>query len=809
MRTVYSFYPNLQYALKDLGEDECLHIRFRFILEIVYKYNKKSNKYRPTRVENPIIYPKYDYFIFRKEVIENFIETLTSATENNKGLFQDPLREAISLGLKELDIKDKEFICVRSNSPTDITPPMIGVIYSDHLLNKSDDEINKPILMSLKEEEWKELFLEGLRSLKGKVLEELEIGVGRVLEYIIYGDHDIHRWVDIIVVSNKELEKGKGEKGRALAKFWENERVLGVDKIVNGHFLSNWDSKSKSELKSLLEDNTKKLGLGPNKFTKILLSGISLQLSGFPDPEKMEVILVPLEIKDDEDWNSGEKKVRFLVLRKLKIGDIVFSWRPISVDYDHNTNSLELDSGNGRHEEMEQVKVVDREKIPVELSKEKGKAILIDTKLTESITVLNRAVYRFERETEKVEYNTNMKDSKYVRVSLEDLENPLVEEYEEIEKTKVLNEEMIIKTRLEGEVKRVNKKRDPGCNEEAYRHIRHDLKSLEKKLYEHERENKNIEERNGNRVAKIVLKRLIELLDNEKKIERIECTLENTHGDGVYGAVTNYYQHKIYPNRSFEDYESFIEATKDLSTPEIARRAKKAIELLEIEKERKLCFKVDGVKKKIDTHEEMEEILKDPSILYIKNLSGTLSKMLENHRIRRNLKKVPKELEGINKLSVALSGIVASAIGRFPNDRRFTNDNEINDITEYIYELLFKSMTGGEFEYEYDDIRDKFVGWRKIKDTPLVWKTLIRDMVGLRITVRMTEKTEITVIDNLLAGPNIVVNVKRKMNMIRGREGTKWVEGPWAVYLDSGHEGKLIEITTIGRWDYKDDDDLR
>ncbi len=748
-----TLYPKLRDALETLGENEYLYTHSWLPLVIVYKYEKKSDKYKPTSVVEPRAssrYDRYEHFFFRKEVIGDIIESLISLAEKNDEVFKAPLKEIVTLGLKELEIKDKGFICVGN------VESYYQLYYRNYKKRRPErdiDKLNEPILMSIKDEGWKERFL-GFGIPEEKVKEELEKRIPEVLG-IKSGNHHTwgkYRWIDILIVSDKEIKKGKGGKGRALARFWEDEGILGVDKIVN-RLLSDWSSESESELKSLLEDSIEKFD--PNSLTKIMLGGISVRLLGLPEPKEMEVILVPFRISDK---NEGEyKEVEFLALMKQEIKDRVFLWGPISVTHSEYTNELVVDPIRN----VEQVRIVSREEIPIEVSKERGKTIFIDTKLTEQVTVSNRA----GNLVKEIKYNSNLEDSKYVVAGVEDLETPSIKEYKEVEKTKVVDEKIVIKTLQRGEIK------NSRCEDEDEL-IKKEVEDLLEEIYEHERKNQEQGKRSGIRVAGIVVKRLLEVLEDKERIRGREC------GQDISSVFNDFYYHTIYPKKTSEHHESFIEATKDLSTPKIAKRAKRTVELLEKEKERKLCFKVDGVEKKIDTHKEMEEILKDPYKLYIKILSESLSKKLNN--VISNVKGVPKELKENNRLSVTLSGIVASVVGKFPVD------DKIDYMTDSMYELIFRSMSGEEFEHYYD-VEDKNFGWRKIKDTSLIWKNIIRDVVGLRLEISMTEEIDI-IVPKKGEGE---MKVWRNLHISAGMDHN---ERPWTVYLDSGYKDKLIEI---------------
>jgi len=756
-----TFYSSLKEALETLKENEYLYSHsWLNTLKIRYSHKKRSSEYEPVSISrsSPFKYGRYEHFIFRKDVIEDLVRGTISAVENNSNVFKSPLRESITLGLKEFysKMEDKDFVCVGN---AELLYPR------GHTIGRSKS-LNEPILMSMGEEEWRKSFM-NLGTIKGIVEKGITERIMKMKGIKNGGDYygwDEYNWVDIIIVVDKELVDGKG---RALARFWESDRVLGVNKIVNT-LLSGWESESVSELKSLLQDNIEKFGqeYAKKNFSKMVLGGVCLYLSELPRPEKMEVVMVPINITSEN--KKGDKEVEFLVLARLKIGDMIFSWMPVSVNYDAYEPG---GSGAIQSETKNLIRVVNQEEMPVEMSKNKGKAIFINTALTEKVFLfsLRKQYSKTNIVVDKIKYTAEMEDFKFVRVRLEDVENLSVKEYKEIEGTKIVNEEMVIEVMLGGEIKNL------GCEEIVDEPMKKQIEDLANNLYEQEIEEKDPEIRNGIRLAEIVSRRLLKVMEEEKMSKR-KCMLV---GRGIYQDDYNTYQHDIYPEAVLEGEELLTKIVKDFPVPETIKRAKKTIELLEVEREKKLCFKAGGLEKKIDVIEEIGKILKEPLVLYIKILSGTLSRMLENHI--SNIEGVLGNLEKINRLSVALSGVVASAIGKLPNP----NDTaKINEMTKEIYKLLFRSMTGGEAEHY--DYGGNF-GWRRKRDTLLEWEALIRDMVGIRLGVNIVETINVEVREERVAVKRWVTTSTRK----------DYGEDLWAVYLDSGYKGKLVEMTVV------------
>jgi len=375
-----ALYSNLNEALETLKENEYFYTHSLInTLRIRYKHKRASKEYEPVSVaksKNPFKHERYEHFLFRKDVIEDLIRGTISVVENNSEVFKPPLKEAITIGLEEFytKIKDKEFICVGSAEP----------LYPRGDIVRKLDNLNEPILASMTEEKWRESFL-SLGNVKERVEEkitEIIIKVKGLKPGSNYQDYywDEYSWIDVISLVDKELVNGKG---RVIAKFWENGRVLGVNKLANT-LLSEWELESVSELKSIIQENIEKLGTKYVKenFSKIVLGGICLYLSELNGPEQTEVVLVPFKITGENE--KGDKEVEFLFLARLKIGDKAFSWMPVSIDYDNGKFNRPDAIKRGTRKLM---RVVDKEKMPVELSKEKGKVVFINTSLGEKVSV--------------------------------------------------------------------------------------------------------------------------------------------------------------------------------------------------------------------------------------------------------------------------------------------------------------------------------------------------------------------------------------------------------------------------------------
>jgi hypothetical protein len=346
-----SIYPNLMDALETLREDEYFYSHSWLPVRIRYKHKKKSNDYEPVSIKGlRNVLSRYEHILFRKEVIENLTKGLISAVENNSEVFKEPLKEAITLGLKELNMEDKKFVCVGN----------VEYYYpKDHVNNT--DKLNEPILMSMRKEKWRENFL-SLGNLREKLEEELSNRIMKIkgvkpgYNYQGWGQY---RWISVLGVVDKELVY---EKGRALAKFWEKDGILGIESLLS-------ELGSVSDLKPLLQEKAEKLGLSYAKenLSKILLGKISLYLSDLTKPEEIEAALVPFNMEDKNE--KGDKEVEFLVLVRLKIGDVASFWAPVSINYDDFglVNSSEaIKEGTKRR-----IRVVDKEGMPVDLSKKR------------------------------------------------------------------------------------------------------------------------------------------------------------------------------------------------------------------------------------------------------------------------------------------------------------------------------------------------------------------------------------------------------------------------------------------------------
>jgi len=176
-----TFYPSLTQALNSLKDNECLYSKYSWVLRI--RYGKKLLGYEPKSIvkeeeeddgefgEGLPKNTEYIHTLFRKKALEDVAEDLNSIIEKNGELFKPPLREAITLGLKEINRNDKEFIYMGYIPSSE---------YRDRevLIDKNIELIKEPILKAMEEEPWRKSFLD-FRNIREKVKKEIEKLIGK------------------------------------------------------------------------------------------------------------------------------------------------------------------------------------------------------------------------------------------------------------------------------------------------------------------------------------------------------------------------------------------------------------------------------------------------------------------------------------------------------------------------------------------------------------------------------------------------------------------------------------------------------
>jgi hypothetical protein len=884
-----SFYPTLNKALDSLGKGEALYTNSWFILNpirIWYKkhtrwYKKRSGEYEQTQYVPIVIEEEklsisdklrlegkkkqdrdgptqerglyavkegekekkiaedvkdlYSYYCFRKEEIEELIEDLISSSEKNKGLFKEPLRKAIDLGLGEVKdkIKDKDLILVGSMPSRFFEEAKeLGVL--DHLA----EHLRNPILMALEEEGWKKdfsrafeefwetNFLDIARRVEDIIRERIRyVNETEKRRHRLYRDEETYFWHKVIEVADNELGLGKG---RITGDVWEKGRILGLEfggiRKLEDHV---YEAKKKLEK------------MGRNYAEEVFpeaLGHIRILLPATPKPENSEVVIVPYGIKDKN--KSGDKEIKFLTLVKLKVKNKEVMWNKVRTYETERHFSILV-------RPQHSMKIISKEEIPEELNRGKGK-ILIKPLYSEYVNVLN--MYALEKRGMETELKSTKKQAllravKYIAeteglakslvIEVESLSpsSILIKDYDDTKERKSISESIKIETFLRESVSPSieGEKEGIGClgGDKVDKIIKEELEQLAAEMEEYAKEETRKEEKTALESASLVAKRASEVLERGN-ISHSKCYKNQYLGE--------YYSYEIYP-KPVKGYEPIIEDKGLLETfkkccnPIAIKKYEVLFNLFGHEEREKLCFEYEGDRVKIGI-EEIDKIVGDnekKEAFYIRKFSEELVNIFVdyvNQVISKNphseydlgetelSAKMPnkEDVRELNNLSLLLSGAIASSMlipwkEKFPLIRG-KKEEEMARMLGKIYKVMLLLLTGGTYEYVEKvenvehQLKVKEISWLKRKGekamSMLNEKELLTGTIGAIIEVKISEGVEVFI-------PEYGVKKKPKMKEAGLRtyyniEMPK--ESPITFYLETGKEDKVLKMETKMRTEY-------
>jgi len=244
--------------------------------------------------------------------------------------------------------------------------------------------------------------------------------------------------------------------------------------------------------------------------------------------------------------------------------------------------------------------------------------------------------------------------------------------------------------------------------------------------------------------------------------------------------------------------KEFIEITNSSTFgPEIVKKAKKEVEILEILSER-LCIIIEGSKKEINMFKDMakheeaenaEEKIEEMKRLgketyYVKTLSDQLlkfsNKVIEDlWSYNKDLTDLRKEIREADELSIKLSNMIASAIDLPEYKIEPLSDKEVNEkiakeVTKRIYKTLLYSFINGPY---------------------LDWRVLLRSLLEIEIYTSFDEKI---IIQLPTVNERFGYKLGSELKRLILEPGSTKVEGvniDWpAIYIDSGLDEKLVRI---------------
>jgi len=718
-----------------------------------------------------------EYYCFRKEEIEDLIENLISSAEKNKGVFKEPLRKAMTLGLREIrdKIKGKDFI-ISEKIPGHVfgRAKELGVL--DHLT----EHLRNPILMALEEEEqkkefsevfeeyWEMNFLDIVERIKNVVSEKIRyVNEIQKKKHGLYGNKKAYFWESVVKVVDKEPGLGRG---RLIADIWEKDRILGLE--FGGI----------AKLKDLVYEAKKKLEKeGKNYAEEIFpeaLGSINLYLPTMPKPEDAEVAIIPFRIRDKN--KRGDKEVEFLTLVRLDLEDKEFDWEQV------NTKETK-DSVSIRTTTQLSMKIVSEKDLPKELTKGKGK-VLVKPEYFEYIKIINAHVSGkrgVETELKSMKKQALLKEVEYISetrgltkslvIDIDDT-NPtsmVIKDYDYTEEEKSIDETIIIGFFLSKSIspKIEKEKEGTGClGDEVDKIIKEELEQLAAEIKEYAKGETRKEERSALESASLVARRASEVLE---KGNVSHSTCREAYGKEAYSYM-------IYP-KPVGGYRPIIEdreisALRRCCNPLVVKKYEILFNLFNSRPEN-LCFDYNGVKANI-TVEEIHKIVGDDDkkeTAYLRKFSGELLNMFD-HYVNKIISENPRpeseydlggktvkyltkisdeeeEARETNNLSLLLSGAIASSMlipweEKFPLMKGKKEEEMIRMVGE-VYKIILTVLTGGVYKYAEQGgdgfFSKRQVYWSKIigEKSMINEKKLLKEMIGVVIKIKVREGIEV------------------------------------------------------------------
>jgi hypothetical protein len=766
-------YPSLRHALESLGHDDFLYTNYSLIENpLTIKYERKASGYKPVRIvkrrtlkegyggvielhESSSRF-KYNHFLFRREVFGELAEALASAVDENGKVFMDPLKEAITLGMREINRKDKDFIC-------------LGIIpeYSDYYKEeevKTIEQTSESItIMAMEEESWKEDFLDF-----GKVREEVESWLKR-----LFGeDIDTYYWVESVRLVDKELGGGMG---RVLARFWEKDRLLGLHSGTLG------------EMKELIKAIRLLQGRFGNKYVEKvfpeLLGNIYLYLK-VPKVEELEIVVVPLKLRDS--GTKGDKEVDFSVFPKLKLEDIKVEWNAVRLKYELNGSIGAEESSRTTY-----MRVLSPKEVPVEIPKDRGKtAIFVKSELMEVVEVEKESKYKSRLgHLNKVAYKTKIENPiKSLYIEIGNFPELSVVGYGEVGPGRTTEEsidiDLFLGEDLDPGIKEGGSREGPEClGERAETLIKKEIRDLLETLLDLEKRGQDQEKRDILKLASFVLSEALELLEKENGVNR-KC--------GRWKHSYRSYYYRLHPEIE-GDYRPLIERentlsilSKNLLSPGPVKRVEKIVNFLGQGGGSKACFS-SGEERIEISFEEVERKANEREVLYFL-LSKVLAKVFRDYigQVRKTAGEISdllekERLKDIDEFSILLSGTILSSIKRFP-----TTVKDINLLMEKVYVYLFQTMTHSLYKYD----KNKGTWVRDLEKPILNVKELVHHSLGTLINLgKIVEEIRVRVPYEYRGGDRELFRLEKRVYLEE-----KIVGEQVSLYINPGIDDKLVEI---------------
>ncbi len=787
------FYPTLKEAVKSLKKGEGLYTDSRFLLDpvrVVYKretgsvykaigldhgettwdldggdeilvsshIEKNGKKYvHPMLLKGKELVKLWDIenlyklLIIKTEELEELLEGLASLVERNKGVFKKPIMEVISLGLKRINTKNKDFVLIedlsRQSKQTGIS-----------------DFFRKQIMKSTKDEEWKKKIGSYLLYLGSKAERELYKTLSNLTKEV---ETNIY-WKNVLVVVDRAPGSGTT---KVISEFWENNGVLGIE--------TGGEQKLMQELQDHL-DRYGKWSL--EKSFPSLLGKITLMTSNLPKREKAEFALVRLDAEEKE----STLRVNYLALVKLSIKDKEFACLSVKPAYSGDNLNIKVSAEN-------LIRIVREDEVPekilLENRKRKNKTVLVKASFIEKVEISPNSPVSLE----EVEYQSVLKGfTRAISIG----ENPeMVEDLKEIEEGRTTSEMINTKLLLKGYIKpRMRSERNLEGGEclgkGAEELIVKEMRMIAQEIEKYEKKEKDNERKGILKTAKFVAERISEVFEKGKVIKS-KC-----YKIGLDKSSYRYEAYLAYPkegeiisargHRPIAEEKELLDIIRKYLLPKILKKAEKTTNLLRSKNGLEICFS-SGKEKVVISVDELKKVSEISKKLMLRNISRDAVREFLKHDYFGEIvgeegeSLVNEELKEIDRLALGLSGTIVSSI-IYPWKNLVPIGSSINRIMEDIYKEVFKAMTGGSYIYEREGQR---VHWVKIAEPIVNGEALLRNTIGALIEVDIIERISL----RLSGSEKPVTSWYTMVNKVNDLAKPKF-------FLETGVEGLVAEIKT-------------
>jgi hypothetical protein len=764
------FYPTLKEAVESLKKGEGLYTDSRFLLDpvrVVYKREAKSvykaigldhegtnwdlgggdkimvsshversgekyvhatliNGKEQVRLDTENLYKS---LILKPEELGELIEGLTSLVEKNGNVFKKPIKDVILVGLKGLNIKNRDFVVMEDISAYERQKKEAVIDFIRKQILKSRKGITTSRLLYFGDKAKKELY---------KTLSNLT----REIETYYY-------WNEVLIAVDRMPGKGVGKVVTAL---WEDSGVLGIE---SGGRRDGGIHDLIYELRDYMEKHGKE---SLEKSFPRVLGKISLYISERPKREEAEFVLVPLGIKEEEKVIE----VDYLALVKLRIKDKKFVWSSVSPTYFEDLVNVGISGENS-------IRILRKDKVPREvLEDEKGKKnILVKVNLVEKIEIGHidfdekKALRNKDQllAIKSVNYTAYIESSTKklsIEVGSGSLIGSLIDGIEGCEEIKegsvikeVINTEVLLRREIDPKIKKSTEKEGTECLGEGTDDlVREELKRIISKLKNYQEKEQKEERKAILKATTFVAERVQEILGKGKEIQGIKSRCIPS-GNGRYV----YLVHQTYNGdgntvstgglRPIAEEEELINTLKKSLLPKVLKQAEKLASLLKSEKGAKACFTSEGEKVNIvfDDLEEMSKPSKGEIVLrdVSRNVVKGFLRYDYDDKIREKSGKIStdEEVKEIDKLALELSGSIVSSIVH-PWKKFIPIESRLGEIMKAIYIEVFNTLTGSAYEKEIRKYGT--LGWVKRGEPMIYGKELLKNTLGTLIEAKMIEE---------------------------------------------------------------------